>query len=503
MVITPFTPIPNVRQVDVFGGFTAAAGHHLYTARDFPQEYWNRVALVCEPTGHLLHRAIIEPDGAGYSEKDGWNLLASSDEWVSPVHAQVGPDGAVWILDWYNFIIQHNPTPPGFENGPGNAHINPLRDKSRGRIYRLVYDGKTPKPLPMLGPDKPENCLEALSNDNLFWRLHDTRESDRIAAGYQDDKQVVDYSGDGIETTGWQNIETPSRWSKTSARELQNFDGIVWVRREFEIAAGLAGKSARLSLGPVDDSDDTYLNGKRIGGMVRKWDEVREYPVPAGLLRPGNNQLTVRISDSGGRGGIYGEKEQVFVQIGNEKIDLSGIWKYKIEEQFKPDQEVFEDGIEITELFLKHYGPYAQELSKQLPDVANEEFDRIIEMKTVPDQMRYDREELEVSAGEKVKIVFSNNDGMQHNLLIGTPGTLEMIGKAADQMAQSAAGAEREYIPQLTVVLAAAGLVDPGETREIVWDVPDEPGDYIFVCTFPGHWRTMNGVIRVKKQVQL
>src|SRR5690606_11578186 len=125
--------------------------------------------------GHLLHRAIIEPDGAGYSEKDGWNLLASSDEWVSPVHAQVGPDGAVWILDWYNFIIQHNPTPPGFENGPGNAHVNPLRDKSHGRIYRLVYDGATPKPFPVLGPDLPENCLEALSNDNLFWRLHAQR----------------------------------------------------------------------------------------------------------------------------------------------------------------------------------------------------------------------------------------------------------------------------------------------------------------------------------------
>ncbi len=650
---------PNVRQVDVFGGFTAAAGHHLYTARDFPQEYWNRVALVCEPTGHLLHRAIIEPDGAGYSEKDGWNLLASSDEWVSPVHAQVGPDGAVWILDWYNFIIQHNPTPPGFENGPGNAHINPLRDKSHGRIYRLVYDGATPKPFPDLGPEKPENCLAALSNDNLFWRLHaqrllvesryteakdhligllkdrsldavnlnppaihalwtlhglglvnenegevmmavyeslshpsagvrknavrvlsatgeslmkikeaglladqnggvrlaailhlidqpgssetgsllydlakeksviddewlaravyagavkhkaaftramHARESDRIAAGYHEEKQMVDYSADGVETTTWKNIETPSRWSKTSARELHNFDGIVWVRREFEVPAGLDGKPARLSLGPIDDTDETYLNGKRIGGMERKWNDVREYPVPAGLLRTGRNQLTIRISDSGGRGGIYGEKEQVFIQIGNEKIDLSGIWKYKIEEQFKPDQEVFEDGIQITDLFLKHHGPYAQELSRQLPDVAGQEFDQIIEMKTVPDQMRYDQEELEVSAGEKVKIVFSNNDGMQHNLLIGSPGSLEMIGKAADQMAQSAAGAEREYIPQLTVVLAAAGLVDPGETREIVWEVPDEPGEYVFVCTFPGHWRTMNGVIRVKKQVQL
>ncbi|MCB0852399.1 MAG: ThuA domain-containing protein, partial [Bacteroidetes bacterium] len=107
-----FHPITeNVRQVDVFGGFTAAAGHNLYTARDFPKSYWNRMALVCEPTGHLLAQGLLEKDGAGFSTKDAWNLLASADEWVSPVHAEVGPDGAVWVADWYNFIIQHNPTP--------------------------------------------------------------------------------------------------------------------------------------------------------------------------------------------------------------------------------------------------------------------------------------------------------------------------------------------------------------------------------------------------------
>jgi putative membrane-bound dehydrogenase-like protein len=70
---------PNIRQVDVFGGFTSAAGFNLYTARSFPREYWNRVALVSDPTGHLLHRAILERNGAGYLERDGWNLLAGAE----------------------------------------------------------------------------------------------------------------------------------------------------------------------------------------------------------------------------------------------------------------------------------------------------------------------------------------------------------------------------------------------------------------------------------------
>ena len=120
---------PYIRQVDVHGGYTAAAGHYLYTARSFPKAYWNRIAFITEPTAHLVGQGVMEKQGAGFVARDGWNLLAGAEEWVAPVHAQVGPDGAVWVADWYNFITQHNPTPMGFSNGPGNAYETSLRDK--------------------------------------------------------------------------------------------------------------------------------------------------------------------------------------------------------------------------------------------------------------------------------------------------------------------------------------------------------------------------------------
>jgi azurin len=167
----------KVRQVDVFGGFTAAAGHNFYTARNYPKEFWNNVAFVSEPTGHVVHIARIEKNGAGFLEEDGWNLFAGADEWVAPVDAKVGPDGAVWVLDWYNFIVQHNPTPTlergGFAgtNGKGNAYENPLRDKSHGRIWRVVSKGaKDYEPL-ALDKEKPGDLVDALANDNMFWRM--------------------------------------------------------------------------------------------------------------------------------------------------------------------------------------------------------------------------------------------------------------------------------------------------------------------------------------------
>jgi len=173
---------PGLRQVDNYGGFTAAAGHHFYTARNFPKQYWNRIAFVNEPTGRLVHNSIIEPNGAGFREKDGWNLIASSDEWFGPVHAQVGPDGAVWIADWYNFIIQHNPTPgpsqsngKQFNTGQGGAYETPMRDINHGRIYRIVYKKARPYTPVVLNKSNAESLLAGLENDNMFWRMNAQR----------------------------------------------------------------------------------------------------------------------------------------------------------------------------------------------------------------------------------------------------------------------------------------------------------------------------------------
>lgn len=171
-----FYPITDkIREVDHHGSFTAAAGHAVYTARTYPHEYWNSTAFVTDPTGHLAATFRLTRNGADFSSKNSWNLLASDDEWTAPIMAEVGPDGHVWVIDWYNYIVQHNPTPAGFKNGRGNAYETSLRDKKHGRIYRVVYTAaKKKKPL-TLQDASPETLLKTLSNDNMFWRLHAQR----------------------------------------------------------------------------------------------------------------------------------------------------------------------------------------------------------------------------------------------------------------------------------------------------------------------------------------
>jgi putative membrane-bound dehydrogenase-like protein len=175
-----------IRQVDHHGRFTAAAGHRLYTARAYPAEYWNRTAFVCEPTGHIVATFQLTPRGAGFTSRMAWNLVASDDEWTAPIAAEVGPDGQVWVIDWYNFIVQHNPTPAGFETGRRGAYVTPLRDKTHGRIWRVVHGQPAAPARRPLVECSGDELVAVFRDDNMFWRERAQRRLVERAAGRPD-----------------------------------------------------------------------------------------------------------------------------------------------------------------------------------------------------------------------------------------------------------------------------------------------------------------------------
>jgi azurin len=121
-----------------------------------------------------------------------------------------------------------------------------------------------------------------------------------------------------------------------------------------------------------------------------------------------------------------------------------------------------------------------------------------ITIKAIREEMKFDKTEFTVKAGQPVEIIFENPDAMQHNLVIGQPKSLETIGKAADAMITARDAAEKHYVPSLSVIITATPLVNPGETYKLRFTAPSAPGNYPFVCTFPGHWRLMKGIMIVK-----
>jgi putative membrane-bound dehydrogenase-like protein len=172
-------------------GTTAVSGLQFYTSRLLPQKYWNRFAFTCEGASKLCNQDSLVVSGSGDITGSTWravrmpgparsNLIASTDAWVAPLLAKTGPDGAVWVLDWYNYLFLHNPARPGgnCQDGiPNNgcAWNNHLREKERVRIYRITpADGRTEPPLNLANATVAQ-LVATFSNPNLHWRLQAQR----------------------------------------------------------------------------------------------------------------------------------------------------------------------------------------------------------------------------------------------------------------------------------------------------------------------------------------
>jgi putative membrane-bound dehydrogenase-like protein len=160
------------RQWDHAGSFTSACNATVYAAAQFPAPYPERTMFVCEPTIHLIHNNLLVREGSNLVARDGWNLMASDDPWCGPTQALVGPDGAVWFIDLYSYVMLHNkPDEPREKHGTGNAWLTGLRDLEHARIYRIVYGRGESAARTSLHEASPEQLLSAMGDDNLHWRL--------------------------------------------------------------------------------------------------------------------------------------------------------------------------------------------------------------------------------------------------------------------------------------------------------------------------------------------
>ncbi|WP_461133221.1 PVC-type heme-binding CxxCH protein [Spirosoma lituiforme] len=717
----------KVRQVDVFGGFTAAAGHNFYTARAFPKKYWNKVAFVAEPTGHILHQNVMQKMGTNFEDAEGFNLIAGADEWFAPVFAEVGPDGAVWVVDWYSYIIQHNPTPKGATNGSGNAYETPLRDFTHGRIYRVGYkNAPAYAPMALSKTSQPAELVAALKNTNMFWRttaqrlliernnkdvvpqliaLVNDASVDEIginpaaihalwtlqglgaldgsnASATMAATAALKHQDAGVRKTAIQVLphtqetattllnadllndkeplvvlntvlalsdapksdatekailarldkatETNDRWLPDAfACALTGQDGQLLKKYMGQLTMnapaqprpahdmsshstkghGPSAPEQRASVTPTGNQPDLVVAAVR---TTPESPSVREgtrifvdvtnaggVAIPAGTVIPMSVRVegpkgdlegakinfvsvthdtgikpgeTVTISKSN-NGPWVGDMGVLFERAGDYTISvmldrentiaesneqnnnathtltyrapqslsayaleratrsyasvapidsvvsllrqsqklgsaqgeaiMKGVldgWNMKQTAQIRDADKSFLASLSNTistdnrERLGRLYEVWG--LTKSEPVDPNTE---VVRLKTVREEMRYDKKEFTVTAGKQIEIVLENPDAMQHNLVIGKPKSMDIIGAAADKLITAKDGADKNYVPSIAQVIAATPLVNPDQTYRLKFTAPATPGDYPFVCTFPGHWRIMNGVMKVTK----
>lgn len=128
----------------------------------------------------------------------------------------------------------------------------------------------------------------------------------------------------------WKTMPIPCEWEKSV---LGEFDGIVWLQRRLTIPAVMAGKPLQLELGYIDDEDVTYFNGVKIA-QGSGYNTPRRYTVPAELVKEGEAVITIRVSDFGGGGGLWGAVASVVASNAGGSISLAGDWGYRVAADF-------------------------------------------------------------------------------------------------------------------------------------------------------------------------
>lgn len=165
------------------------------------------------------------------------------------------------------------------------------------------------------------DALAKQKNEEIKQRLKDINIILPVAA------EAATWKETNFDDSRWPVIKVPQLWENT----LGEMDGILWFRKSFSIQSEDAGQVATLDLSMIDDNDETFVNGAKVGS-TNSYNTTRSYTIPASLLKEGKNVIAVKVIDTGGGGGIYGDDKDVrVVTRSGKEISLAGNWNFQVE----------------------------------------------------------------------------------------------------------------------------------------------------------------------------
>ena len=179
--VFPITRRPTFELLTEAGEFTSACAPTIYQGAAFPPDHaW---VFIAEPVHNLIHRDVLAPAGATFTARraeEGREFLAARDAWFRPVNFYVGPEGALYVVDYYRGRIEHP------EWTASDTHRDPssmYEGRDRGRIYRITYESARGQAMPPhLGRAPAAELVAALNHENIWWR----RTAQRLLVDRQD-----------------------------------------------------------------------------------------------------------------------------------------------------------------------------------------------------------------------------------------------------------------------------------------------------------------------------
>lgn len=489
---------PGPKNLQAYSG---VCGHEFVDTPAFPDELQGGFIKVrYKPTNRVeIHKWKEGP--FGYDEEYVSDLLFSTNLSFIPVDLQFGPRGDLYVCDWYNPVKGHMQYSLRDER----------RDRHSGRIWRITAKDKPTCDSPKIADASVNELLELLKRPEYrvrFWAKRELRERDA--------KEVK------IALDDW-----ATKLDSTDVRFRHHQLEAVWVYRWIGLAP--MAVSVNVTDEVVMSSVPRRSHGEQLTAVtlirelincdnhharaaatqqLRYWhpqmDDAYEL-----LNKSANDTNSIVRMEAAIAASYIGTKLAFDAMLDVLKHPRDGHVKYAItcalgshtlRRHWENDPT---SGIgKILKLAARE-----EQIKEPKPTREEAQFDKqsnlkLVNISCVPERMLFTIREFTATPGQPVKVVFVNSDATDHNLVIVKPDSMAEVGVAANEMAKDPRNANSDFIPPTKddLILHATTMI--GATRSSLIDVlrfdaPTEPGIYPYVCTFPGHWIVMNGVMVV------
>ncbi|MCA9270765.1 MAG: HEAT repeat domain-containing protein, partial [Planctomycetales bacterium] len=414
----------------------------------------------------------------GFDEEYVGDLIFSTNLSFIPVDIRFGPRGALYVCDWYNPVKGH----------AQYSLRDDRRDRHSGRIWRITAKDRPLVDPPKIADASINDLLELLKSPHYRYRYWAKRElRERKAA---DVRAALD---------AWVAALDPR-----DARFRHHQIEAVWTYRWIDAV------NAPL-LRELLACDDHHARAAATQ-QLRYWHT--HLPDAVTLLQGSANDANGIVRMEAAIAASYiGTKEALDAMLDVFKYPRDGHLAYAITCALEsaPLARHWEGNADYNIARLLKQANRGTGLKEPTPTAAEAQFDSQKNLKTVkigcmPERMLFTVKQFAVTTGQPVKIVFSNPDATDHNLVIVEPDAMAEVGMAANEMAKDPANANSDFIPasKKELILHAAPMIGPTRRTQVHvlrFNAPTKPGIYPYVCTFPGHWVVMNGLMVVADEL--
>ena len=455
--------------------YSGTCGHEFVDFPMWPKELQGGFIKVrYKPTNRVeMHQWIEKEDH--YEEKYLGDVIFSQNLSFIPVDVRFGPTGAMYVCDWYNPVKGH----------AQYSLRDPRRDRTSGRIWRIIPKGATLQQAPIIAGAPIPALLEILKRAEYsyrYWTRRELRARDVNTVASALDRWVMDLD-------------------KNDPRFRHHQIEAVWLYR---------------TIGVQRPELLTELLGcENHHARVAATQQLRYWH--AAFADDGISLLSARAKDQNARVRMEAVTAASYIAtraaidavmpIMHEPMDTH--LRYATVCAFGSEnlRRIWEKDPMLSSMitsFMQTTKKAVQSQGyKEAKNATDSSFDgqkelATVEISSVPERMLFSPTQFTVKPGQPVKLIFSNPDAMQHNLVIVKPGAMEEVGMLGNEMAKDPNGIKANFVPKSDKILFATTLVNPHDGQVLRFIAPQQPGDYPFVCTFPGHWIIMNGKMTVK-----